>query len=588
MNVSEQLLQILHTEGVRHIFGVAGDALNPLVTALGQQEGEPEDQVKWVKMKHEGNASFAAFAQGELGENIGVCASTVGPGALHLVNGLYNARKERSPVLAITGQVPVEHIGTDYHQEVDLTRVFEDVCAYQAVIRSPEEAPRVILRALRIALSERAVCRVELPADIAEMKAANEDFVHSVFRSRSHLEPPREAIEKAVELIDGVEKVGILAGAGCRGARDEVLALAEHLRAPITHTVRAADIFDHDAPNVVGLTGLIGNPSGYTAVMECDLLLMLGTDFPYTRFLPYDTPVIQVDTRAANIGNRVPVTLGIHGDAGRVARELTGACRARTEGSFAEELNAEFLEWKRKQCESSDGERDFKVMHPQIVARTVSDVASDDAIFVIDTGTSAIWSTNFMNFRDGRRVIGSFNHGSMAVGLPAAIGAQLQYPDREVWALVGDGAFNMSLHDLSTAAEYELPIRIIVMNNAELGFVKIEMEEAGLAPNYDALANDNIDFCAYARLCGGEGVSVTEVSGIRPAIEQAKAAPGPFVVDAHVTGGELSLPPRIEPRQARNFATSKLREIAGALKGDRRQWENIKRELDAWIDLQRK
>lgn len=587
MNVSEQLLQILRDEGVRHIFGVAGDALNPLMSALGQQDEDAEDRIRWIKMKHEGNASFAAFAQGELGENLGVCASTVGPGALHLVNGLYNARKERSPVLAITGQVPVEHLGTEYHQEVDLTRVFEDVCTYQAVVRSPEEAPRVILRAIRIALAERTVCRVELPADIAAMKAANQDFVHRVFRTRSVVVPPSELLDRAVELIDGAESVGILAGAGCREARGDVLALAEHLRAPITHTVRAADIFDHDAPNVVGLTGLIGNPSGYAAVMESDLLLMLGTDFPYTQFLPYDTPVVQVDIRPENIGNRVPVTLGIHGDVGVVARHLLDACRARTEGTFANRLNTDFLDWKREQCERSDGERDFKVMHPQIVARTLSDVASDDAIFVVDTGTSAIWSTNFMNFRGGRRVIGSFNHGSMAVGLPAAIGAQLQYPDREVWALVGDGAFNMSLHDLSTAAEYGLPIRIIVLNNAELGFVKIEMEEAGLVPNYDAIAIDNIDFCAYARLCGGDGVSVTEVSGIRSALDQAKQFDGPFVVDAHVTGGALSLPPKIEAHQARNFAMSKLREIAGALKGDRRQWENIKSELDAFIDLQR-
>ena len=587
MNVSEQLLGILRQEGVRHIFGVAGDALNPLVSALADQDPDDPDRVRWIRVKHEGNASFAAFAQGELGGNLGVCASTVGPGALHLVNGLYNARKERSPVLAITGHIPVEHIGTEYHQEVDLTRIFEDVCTYQGVIRSPEEAPRVILRALRIALNERTVCRVELPADIARMNAANDDFVHPVVRSEARVAPSEAALERAVELIEEADTVGILAGAGCRGARDDVLALAQHLGAPITHTVRAADIFDHDAPNVVGLTGLIGNPSGYTAVMESDLLLMLGTDFPYTRFLPHDKPVIQVDIRARNIGNRVPVTLGIHGDAGMVARHLTGSCRARTDGSFAEELHGEFLEWRRKQCERSDSEKGFQVMHPQILARTLSDVASDDAIFVIDTGTSAIWSTNFMNFRGDRRVIGSFNHGSMAVGLPAAIGAQLQHPDREVWALVGDGAFNMSLHELSTAAVYDLPIRIVVLNNEELGFVKIEMEEAGLAPNYDALTVENIDFSAYARLCGGQGTAVTEVAGIRPALEQAKKSPGLFVVDAHVTSGELSLPPRIETHQARDFAVSKLREVAGALKGDRRQWENIKKELEAWVDLQR-
>lgn len=582
MNVSEQLLEILTNEGVRHIFGVAGDALNPLVTALDNQ-----DKVKWIKMKHEGNASFAAFAQGELGENIGVCASTVGPGALHLVNGLYNAKKERSPVLAITGQVPVEHLGTNYHQEVDLTKIFDDICDYQAIIRSPEEAPRVILRALRIALNNRCVCRVELPSDIAFMKAANEHVLHSVFRSPSTVTPPEEQLEEAAKLINEAEKVGILAGAGCRSSRELVLELAEKLKAPITHTVRASDVFDHSSDNVVGLTGLIGNPSGYKAVMECDLLLMLGTDFPYTHFLPRKTKTIQVDIRTENIGNRTSVDLGIHSDIKHVAEYLNTRCDLKKDSRFVEKLNEEFVKWKKKNCETSDGTKDFKVMHPQVVARELSDRASDDAIFVIDTGTSAIWSTNFMNFHSGRRIIGSFNHGSMAVGLPAAIGAQLQYPDREVWALVGDGAFNMSLQDFSTAVEYELPIKIVVLNNKELGFVKIEMEEAGLAPNYNALEVKNFDFAEYANLCGGEGVNVDKVKDIIPVLKQAQASKKPFVVNAHTTGGALSLPPKIEFQQAKNFGVSKVKEIVKGLKGDKKQWENIQNEINAYFDKER-
>jgi thiamine pyrophosphate-dependent acetolactate synthase large subunit-like protein len=579
MNVSQQLLQILTIEGVKHIFGVAGDALNPLISAMADQT-----EVKWVKMKHEGNASFAAFAQGELNENIGVCASTVGPGALHLVNGLYNARKERSPVIAITGQVATEHIGTNYHQEVDLTKVFDDICEYQAVIRSPEEAPRVILRALRIAINHKCVCRIELPADIAEMSAENSDFVHRVFRSRATVMPDQESLDKAVKLIDDAKKIGILAGAGCRSSREEVLEFAQKINAPITHTLRASDIFDHSSENVVGLTGLIGNPSGYDAIMKCDLLIMLGTDFPYTHFLPDNTKTIQVDIRPENIGNRTSVTLGLHADIKHFVNHVNQNCALKKDSALVEKLNAEFRKWLDHNCKTSDGKKDFKEMHPQVVAREISDIAADNAIFVIDTGTSAIWSSNFMNFHSQRRIIGSFNHGSMAVGLPAAIGAQLQFPDREVWALVGDGAFNMSLQDFSTAVEYELPIKIIVLNNSELGFVKIEMEEAGLAPNYDAIGIKNFDFAEYAKLVGGDGVNVTKNDGIIPAIEQAQKSKNPFILNAHVTGGELSLPPHINFHQAKNFGISKVKELLKAAKGDKSQWENIKNEVKAYLD----
>lgn len=579
MTVSEQLLNILSQEGVRHIFGVAGDALNPLVSAIGKQ-----DKVKWIKVKHEGNASYAAFAQGELTNNIGVCASTVGPGALHLVNGLYNAKKERSPVIAITGQIPIEHMGTNYHQETDLTKIFDDICEYQAIIRSPEEAPRVILRALRIALNRNCVCRVELPADIADMEAANQDFVHKVFRSDSMVAAHQNSLDKAVEMINSVEKVGILAGAGCRDSRDLVLSFSEKIKAPICHTVRAADIFDHSAKNVVGLTGLIGNPAGYKAVMECDLLLMLGTDFPYTDFLPENTKTIQIDIRAENIGNRTSVDMGIHSDINPAITYLLANCDKKEKDDFLRELNDSFKDWMDQNHKMSDPEGDFDILHPQVFAKSISDQASDDAIFVIDTGTAAIWSSNFMNFHSERRIIGSFNHGSMAVGLPAAIGAQLAFPDREVWAIVGDGAFNMSLHDFSTAVEYDLPIKILVLNNSELGFVKIEMEEAGLAPNFDALKIDNFDFGAYAELCGGSGINVQESAHVSEAVKMAKNSKKPFVMNAFVSPGELSLPPKIGWHEIKGFGTSKVKELVKAVKGDKDQWENLKEEVQAYFD----
>ena len=579
MNVSQQLLSILQQEGVKNIFGVAGDALNPLIDAIGKQ-----DLIQWINVHHEGNGSYAAFAQGELSDNFGVCASTVGPGALHLINGLYNAKKERSPVIAITGQIGLEHLGTNSHQEVDLEKIYEDVCAYQAIIRSPEEAPRVILRAIRIAINQKCVCRIELPADIAAMKAENQDYVHKVFRSRSTIVPINEDILQAAQLINTSEKVAILGGAGCREARDLVLEFSEKLKAPITHTLRSSDIFDHQESNVVGLTGLIGNPSGYKAVMECDLLIMLGTDFPYTDFLPENTKTIQIDIRSENIGNRTPVTLGLHGDLFTTVQKLINVCDAKTDDAFLVSLRERFSKYKDKMHDQADPSRDMEPLHPQIFSKMVSDHASLDAIFTIDTGTSAIWASNYMSFHSDRRIIGSFNHGSMAVGLPAAIAAQLLHPEREVWTLMGDGAFNMCLQDFSTAVHNQLPIKIIIFNNSQLGFVKIEMEEAGLAPNFDALRVQNFDFAAYARLCGGEGIRVEKAADIEHAVRMAKASKKPFIIDAIVTDAELSLPPKIGFEEAKGFGISKMKEVLRAFSGEKEQWENIKKEIEAYFD----
>ncbi|NNC71018.1 MAG: ubiquinone-dependent pyruvate dehydrogenase, partial [Flavobacteriaceae bacterium] len=513
-----------------------------------------------------------------------VCASTVGPGALHLVNGLYNAKKERSPVVAITGQIPLEHLGTNYHQEADLKKIFDDVCEYQAIIRSPEEAPRVILRAIKIAIHNKAVCRIELPSDIATMDAENNDFVHEVYRSRSEIIPSKDELHTVANAIDKAEKVTILAGAGCRECRNQVLRFAGKINAPIVHTLRAVDIFNHTAKNVVGLTGLIGNPSGYEAIMTCDLLLMLGTDFPYTDFLPENIKTIQIDIRPENIGNRTSVSLGLHGDLSATLKRLSPLVNKKPDNSFLEKHRKSFKEWKRNMYNEASLSRKLEPIHPQIFSKVISDKASPDAIFTIETGTTAIWASNYMNFHSDRRVIGSFNHGSMAVGIPAAIGAQLKFPDREVWAMVGDGAFHMTLHEFSTAVEYNLPLKIIIFNNSQLSFVKIEMEEAGLVPNLNALSIDNFDFAAYAKLCGGDGVRVEKVKDVHKAILQAKNSDKPFIIDAVVNSGELSLPPKITPHMAKNFGISKVKEFVRALKGDKDQWTNIKNEIEAYFD----
>jgi pyruvate dehydrogenase (quinone) len=578
-NVAQQLLDILKDVGVKQVFGVTGDALNFFVKAI-----EEQDQVEWVAMKHEGNGSFAAFAQGELGNTIGVCAGTTGPGALHLINGLYNAKKERTPVIAITGQVPLKKMGTSYFQEVDLQKMFDDVCDYQAVIRSPEQAPRIIQRAVKIALANRTVCRIELPSDIAEMDAESQEFIYKITPSDAVLVPADSSVLKAVQLINEAKRITIFAGCGCRLAEEEVLQLSRKLKAPITHTLKASDIFDHDKENVVGLTGLIGNPSGYNAVMNCDLLLMLGTDFPYSEFLPHTTKTIQVDIRAENIGNRKSVDVGIHGGVLPFLQKLLPQVNATEDDSFLKKLTGSFSQWRINMKEEASPKRDNEPLHPQIFADLISTHASDDAIFTIETGTSAIWAAHHISFHSNRRLIGSFNHGSMAVGLPAAIGAQFLDRKREVWCLTGDGAFNMAMQDFITAVRYNLPVKVLIFNNAELSFVKLEMEEAGLAPSLDALHQQNVNFADYARLCGGEGIRVEHAKDIEHAILMAKKSTKPFIIDAVVSSGELSLPPHIGLAQAVGFGVSKAKEGLQALTGDKSQWENLKKELKSYFD----
>ncbi|QWX85187.1 ubiquinone-dependent pyruvate dehydrogenase [Cellulophaga sp. HaHaR_3_176] len=578
-NVSEQLLDILVNVGVENIYGVTGDALNFFVKAI-----EERDDVDWIGMKHEGNASFAAFGHSQTKNGLGVCAGTVGPGALHLINGLYNAKKERTPLIAITGQIDQKQQGTNFFQEVDLKKVFDDVCDYQAIIKTPEQAPMVIQKAIKIAMANNAVCRIELPANIAEMKAENQQFVHAIKKYVSRLVPDKETVLEAASLLNKAKTVGILAGDGCRESRDAVLTLSKKLNAPIVHSLRASDVFDHDTENVVGLTGLIGNPSGYNAVMKCDLLLMLGTDFPYIDFLPHDTKTIQVDIRQENIGNRTSVSLGVWSDIYSFLDLLNPKIEQKNDTRFIDKLKESFDGWRKNMKEQASPTRENEPLHPQIFAGFIDEYAADDAIFTVETGTSAIWAAHHISFNKQRRLIGSFNHGSMAVGLPSAIGAQMANPNKEIWCLSGDGAFNMAMQDFITAVKYELPIKVLIFNNSELSFVKLEMEQVGLAASLDALHETNVNFAEYAKLCGGDGVRVEHAKDIGAAIQQAKNSTKPFIIDAVVSSGALSLPPHIGIKEAIGFGTSKIKEVGQVITGDKSQWENIKKELQSYFD----
>jgi thiamine pyrophosphate-dependent acetolactate synthase large subunit-like protein len=578
MNVSEQILQILKEVGVTQIWGVTGDALNTFTDAL-----RDDDQIKWIAVRHEENGAFAAGAEAQMTENLAVCAGTVGPGTLHLINGLYNAKKERVPVLAISGQVARENLGTNYFQEVGLTKIFDDVCAYQAVIRSAEEAPRVALKAIQIALDQRAVVRVEIPVDIAVEEAKGSHYKHPVFRGNATLVPSEEDVNKIANALNKAEKITILAGAGCRGCREAVLSLSEKLKAPIVHTLRSSDVIHNDDKNVVGLTGLIGNPSGYHAVMEAEVLLMLGTDFPYSNFLPDDSTIVQIDKRIENIGNRVKVDIGVQGDCSATLQQLDSKILPKNDTQFLDGLVEHFTKWKKQKEESSSLKNDEEPLHPQLFMNVINRKAANDACFTVDVGESAIWVAHHLTLNGKRRLLGSFNHGSMAVGFPAAMGIQSVNPGRQVWAIVGDGAFGMCMNDFITAVRYNWPLKILVYNNSQLGFVKIEMEEAGFAMADEALGLQNPNFAEYAKLCGGDGFRVTHASDIEKAIDLAIASPKPFIIDAVTNPGELSLPPNITLEEAWGFGKSKVKEILLSVKGDKNQKSNLMDEIKAFF-----
>jgi thiamine pyrophosphate-dependent acetolactate synthase large subunit-like protein len=574
--VSDVIVDVLANAGVRRIYGVTGDALNAFVEALRK-----DGRIEWVAVRHEESAAFAAYAEAEINGGIGVCAGTVGPGALHLLNGLYNAKREGTGVVAITGQVARELRGRSYFQEVDLGKVFDDVCGMQVAIEDPAQLPLTAEMAVRHALRKREVVRIELPVDVTTLRASGRSPVQRLAADVPPPAPDGQAIAAAAAVLDAAERVTVLAGAGCRGAADDVLALAEHLGAPVVHTLKARDIFDFHDGRVVGLTGLIGMPAGYHAVKDCDALLMLGTDFPYEEFYPDHARVVQVDVRPEHIGRRVAVDAAVVGDAGAAARALREQVRPQEPGRWLrrhEKLRDRWLRRDERHVEPDAGHP----LDPRLVTRAVVDRAAVDAIFTMDTGSCAIWIGHEGTLAGGRRLIGSFNHGSMGAAVPAALGAACAAPGREVWALVGDGGFVMSSQDLATIAHLRLPVRVVLFNNRQLAFVKMEMEAAGIPYNPASIDLHNPDFVTLARASGWNADSIERPEDVERVLNAATVADGPFLIDAVVSPGVLSMPPHLTAGQAWGFGMSKLREAAiFAREGDHEQWRNWRDEIEA-------
>ncbi|MEU2621602.1 thiamine pyrophosphate-dependent enzyme [Streptomyces sp. NPDC007157] len=573
--VARVIVDALSELGVRQVFGVVGDALNPLTDAIRTTEG-----LEWVGCRHEEAAAFAASAQSQLTGTLGVCMGTVGPGSVHLLNGLYDAAKSHAPVLAIAGQVPLAELGSDYFQEVDNDALFRDVAVFRATITSSDQLPQMLETAVRHALGRRGVAVLTVPGDLGE-RELTADRPARLSLNAPVSRPDGSAVHRAAELLDRSERVTLLVGEGARAAREDVLTLADRLAAPMVLTLKAKAGFEgDDNPFQVGQTGLIGNPAAAAALQDADTLLLLGTDFPYRDWYPQGRTVIQVDTEATHIGRRVPVDVGLVGDTGATVRDLLDDLAAASAGfegardrSHLEKARERFDQWRTGQARLADPSHDKGVVgrirsaldnrahdiRPEALAAAVDRIAADDAVFTSDTGMATVWLSRFVEMRGERRLIGSYNLGSMANAMPQALGAQCLDRERQVVAFCGDGGLSMLLGDLMTLKTYRLPVKLVVFDNRRLGMVKLEQEQSGL-PEFGTVL-DNPDFAAVAEAMGITGIRVTDPADVEGAVRRALDSPGPVLLDVLTNPDEVAVPAKPTVEQGWGFAVAKMKEI---------------------------
>jgi pyruvate dehydrogenase (quinone) len=552
--VSELFVEVLAGAGVERIYGVSGDSLNGITDAIRKQK-----QIGWVHMRHEEAGAFAAGAEAHLTGNLAVCAGSCGPGNLHLINGLYDCHRSRLPVLAIAAQIPSSEIGSNYFQETHPEYLFGQCSHYCELVSHPDQMPRVLEIAMQSAISRRGVAVVAIPGDVALQTA--------VFDSpRLRFQPPKptvfpsdEEIENLAELLNAAKKITILGGAGCAGAHLELIALAGRLNAPIVHALRGKEFIEYDNPFDVGMTGLLGFSSGYHAMMNCDLLLMLGTDFPYQQFFPEHAKIVQIDVRGEQLGRRSRVDYGYIGDTQTTLKALLPRLKQNDNQEHLRVSLEHYEKTRRDLDELAAPSAPDKPIHPQYVVRVLDELASQHAVFTCDVGTPTIWAARHLKMNGKRRLLGSFNHGSMANALPQAIGAQVSHPNRQVVALSGDGGLAMLMGDLLSLRQLKAPVKIIVFKNNSLGFVELEMKAAGILDFGTDLENPN--FAKMAEAAGLLGLTVENADQVRPSIAQALEHDGPALVEVPVSRQELSMPPTITLEQMKGFSLFALRAV---------------------------
>ena len=552
-NVAELLVDTLVQAGVKNIYGLAGDSLNGITDSIRSR-----NDLQWVHVRHEETAAFAAGAEAHLTNQLAVCAGSCGPGNLHLINGLYDCHRSRVPVLAIAAQIPSGEMGSQYFQETHPEHLFAQCSHYCELVSQPEQMPRVLEIAMRTAVSQRGVAVIALPGDIALREAVTQKPRLNFAAPKPTVCPSDDEIAELAKVLNKAKKITILAGAGCAGAHTQLIELAGKLQAPIVHAMRGKEFIEYDNPFDVGMTGLLGFSSGYHAMMNCDLLLMIGTDFPYQQFFPEHATVAQIDIRGEQLGRRTKLDHGLVGD----TRTTLGVLLPKLlqhENDAHLKASLDHYRKARQALDELASESNSKVIHPQYVARVVDELASEDAIFTCDVGTPTIWAARYLTMNGRRRLLGSFNHGSMANALPQAIGAQVSHPGRQVVSLSGDGGLAMLMGDLLTLRQMHLPVKIIVFKNNALAFVELEMKAAGILDFATDLQNP--DFARMADAASLLGLSAETPEQVRPMISEALRHDGPALVEVAVSRQELSMPPTITVEQMKGFGLFMLKAV---------------------------
>ena len=553
-NVADLLVDVLAEAGVRRIYGVPGDSLNGITESI-----RATGKLDWVHLRHEETAAFAAGAEAHLTGTLAACAGSCGPGNLHLINGLYDCHRSRVPVLAIAAQVPSNEIGSGYFQETHPEHLFAQCSHFCEVVSHPDQMPRILEIAVQTAISKRGVSVIVLPGDVALQDAVGQGPRIKFHHSNSIVCPSADEISTLAKMLVDSKATTILAGAGCAGAHDELVEIAAKLKAPIVHALRGKEFVEYDNPFDVGMTGLLGFSSGYRAMMNCDTLLMLGTDFPYQQFYPKDATIIQIDIRGEQIGRRTKIDLGLVGDVKCTLAALSQKLSPKRNDKHLSASLKHYGEARKDLDNLATGESEDGAIHPQFVARVLDELAAENAVFSCDVGTPTIWASRYLHMNGKRRLLGSFTHGSMANAMPQAIGAQVSHPGRQVISLSGDGGLAMLMGDLLSLTQLKLPVKIIVFNNSSLAFVELEMKAAGILDFGTDLHNPN--FARMAEAAGILGLRAERPEQVRPMIEQALAHDGPVLLEAIVSRQELSMPPSIKVDQIKGFGLFMIKAV---------------------------
>ena len=553
--VADHVISTLQLSGVRRVYGVSGDSLNGFTDAIRRADG-----MSWEHVRNEEAAAFAAAADAALTGRLAVCAGSCGPGNLHLINGLFDAQRSRVPVLAIAAHIPRAEIGSEYFQETHPQDLFRECSVYRELVSTPEMAPRILHMAMRAAVEENGVAVVVVPGEVFLTRSGDTGWdSRPIVATHSVLRPDDESLRRAAALLNDATNVTILAGAGVAGAHDDVIRLAATLHAPIVHALRGKEFIEYDNPYDVGMTGLLGFASGYKAIKEADTLLMLGTDFPYRQFYPAGATVIQVDIRGRNLGRRTPIDLGLVGAVKDTVAALQPLLTQKGQRDHLDRSLTHYRKTRKSLDALAVNDRDRTPIRPEYLAALTDRLATDDAVFTVDVGSPVIWAARYVTMNGRRRLVGSFNHGTMACALSHAIGAQAAFPDRQVIALAGDGGLTMLFGELLTLLQNRLPVKVVVFNNSSLNFVELEMKAAGIVNFGTELHNP--DFGAVAQAIGIFGRRVEQPGDLEQALADAFAHEGPALVDVAVARQEMSIPPAISAEQAKGFTLYAIRTI---------------------------